>query len=191
MIISTFLLLLGTYLLGSIPFAYIVARLVAGVDIRVVGDGNVGTKNTFEVVGKAAGVAVGVADISKGALAAVAARAFSPSEDVVLLAGACAVLGHDFPVFLRFQGGQGMAAMLGVFGVLFPQPLALALGAFAFAMLLTRNWDLSWAVAFVALVVLMWLGGQPPKRVIYVILMLPTIGLRKLLQLRQTRQATP
>jgi glycerol-3-phosphate acyltransferase PlsY len=111
--------LLGAYLLGSVPSAYIVARFVAGVDIRQVGDGNMGAKNTFETVGKLAGVAVGVADVGKGALAVAIARHFSLSEEVALLSGACAVLGHDFPLFLGFRGGQGMAAMVGIFSVLY------------------------------------------------------------------------
>ena len=83
--------LLGAYLLGSVPSAYIVARFVAGVDIRQVGDGNMGAKNTFESVGKLAGVVVGVADVGKGALAVAMARYSSVSEEVALLAGACSV----------------------------------------------------------------------------------------------------
>lgn len=118
--------LLGAYLPGSIPSAYIVARLVAGLEIRQVGDGNMGAKNTFESVSRLAGVVVGVADIGKGALAVALARYLAVSEGVVLLAAACAVLGHDFPLFLGFQGGQGMATMVGVFCVLFPQQKELA-----------------------------------------------------------------
>jgi len=174
--------LLGAYLLGSVPSAYIVARFVAGVDIRQVGDGNMGAKNTFESVGKLAGVVVGVADVGKGALAVAMARYFSVSEEVVLLAGACAVLGHDFPLFLGFRGGQGMAAMVGIFCVLYPQQMLLALCALAIALVITRNWDLSCAAGFVSLVILMWLAGQSLRRLLYVVLLLPTLGLRKLMQ---------
>jgi glycerol-3-phosphate acyltransferase PlsY len=180
--------LLGAYLLGAVPSAYMVARFVAGVDIRQVGDGNMGAKNTFESVGKLAGVAVGVADVGKGALAVAMARYFSVSEEILLLAGACAVLGHDFPLFLRFRGGQGMAPMVGVFGVLFPQQMVLALWALAIALVITHNWDLSCAAGFVTLVILMWLAGQPPKRLLYVFLLLPTLGLRKLMQAWQAHR---
>jgi len=184
---QTWQALLGAYLLGSVPSAYIVARFVAGVDIRQVGDGNMGAKNTFESVGKLAGVVVGVADVGKGALAVAMARYFSVSEEVALLAGACAVLGHDFPLFLGFRGGQGMAAMVGIFSVLFPQQMVLALCALAITLVISRNWDLSCAAGFVSLVILMWLVGQPPRRLLYVVLLLPTLGLRKLMQAWQAR----
>jgi glycerol-3-phosphate acyltransferase PlsY len=179
--------LLGAYLLGSIPSAHIVARLVAGVEIRQVGDGNVGAKNTFKSVGRLAGVVVGVADIGKGALAVALARYLSVSDGVVLLAGVCAVLGHDFPLFLGFRGGQGMAAMVGVFCVLFPQQTLPSLGVLAIALALTRHWELSCAAGFVTLVILMWLAGQPPRLLLYVVGLLLTHALMKLLRTRQAR----
>jgi glycerol-3-phosphate acyltransferase PlsY len=147
-------------------------------------------KNTFESVGKLAGVVVGVADVGKGALAVAMARDSSVSEEVALLAGACSVLGHDFPLFLGFRGGQGMAAMVGVFSVLFPQQMVLALCALALTLVITHNWDLSCAAGFVSLVILMWLVGQPPGRLLYVVLLLPTLGLRKLMQAWQAHHVT-
>jgi glycerol-3-phosphate acyltransferase PlsY len=187
MILQAWEILLIAYLLGSIPSAYIVARLAKGVDIRQIGDGNMGAKNTFESVGKLAGVAVGVADMAKGALAVAVAYQFSASEKIVMLAGACAILGHDFPVFLHFRGGQGMAVMVGVFSVLFPPQMLLALCALAITLAITRNWDLSSLVGFVLLVILLWLAGQPTERLLYVVLLLPTLGLRKLMQAGQAR----
>lgn len=182
--------LLGAYLLGSIPSAYLVARLVAGVDIRRVGDGNVGAKNTFEAVGRLAGVVVAAADIGKGALAVAMARYFHLPENLILWAGFLVVLGHDFPLFLRFRGGQGMATMVGVFGVLFPYEIGLVLLALAVVLALTHNWDLSCGIAFGILPVLLILFGHPTKQVFYPVLMLPTIGAKKLLALWQARHAT-
>ncbi len=181
--------LLGAYLLGSIPSAYLVARLVAGVDIRRVGDGNMGAKNTFESVGRLAGVVVGAADIGKGALAVAMARYFDLSENLVLWAGFLVVLGHDFPLFLRFRGGQGMAAMVGVFGVLFPYEMGIVLLTLAVALALTHNWDLSCGIAFGMLPVLLILFGHPTRQVLYPVLMLPTIGAKKLLAVWQARHA--
>ena len=182
-------ILLGAYLLGSIPSAYLVARFAAGVDIRQVGDGNIGAKNTFEAVGWLPGLVTAAADVGKGALAAAMARHFNLPENVVLLAGACVALGHDFMLFLRFQGGQGMAAMVGVFAVLFPREMGLALLALAIALAITRNWDLSCGIGFGLLPVLLWLAGRPPKRVLYPVLLLPTIGVKKLKATWQARQA--
>lgn len=187
---ETGLVLLGAYLLGSIPSAYWVTRWLAGADIRQLGDGNPGAKNTYEAVGKWAGVLVGAADIAKGALAVVLARYLNLSEGLVLLAGACAVLGHDYPLFLGFQGGQGMATILGVLGVLFPFDLALGLCAFAIAMLLIRNWDLSWGLGFGLFALLVWLGSAASERLGYVVFLLISILSRKLLQIRQTTHRT-
>ncbi len=187
---NTLIVLLSAYLLGSVPFAYLVTRLVTGADIRHLGDGNMGAKNTFHSVGWLPGIMVGIADVGKGALAVAITRYFNASEEVVLLAGACAVLGHDFPIYLGFRGGQGMAAMVGVFGMLYPQQTALAMGALLLTLVITRNWDASSAVGFVLLVLMIWLAGQPPNRLFYPVLLLPTIGLRKLFQRWQARRLT-
>jgi len=181
--------LLGAYLLGSIPSAYLMARFVAGMDIRRAGDGNVGAKNTFESVGWLPGLVVAAADVGKGALAVVMARHFDLPENVVLWAGACAVLGHDFSLFLRFRGGQGMAAMVGIFGVLFPYETGLALLILAVVLAITRNWDLSCGIGFGLLPVLLGLFGRPTKQVLYPVLLLPTIGVKKLMAVWQARRA--
>lgn len=171
------MLLLSAYLLGSIPTAYIVTRLVAGADIRRLGDGNVGAKNTFESVGRLAGTVVAVADVGKGVLTVALARHISATEEVTLLAGACAVLGHDFSTFLRFQGGQGMATTVGLF-------------VLAIVLAVTRNWDLSCGIGFALLVAVLWMTGHTTVRVLYAITLLPIIGAKKLLQVwRRSRLA--
>lgn len=179
---ETGLVLLGAYLLGSIPSAYLLTRWMTGADIRQLGDGNPGAKNTYESVGRWAAGLVGAADIAKGALAVAMARYFNLSESLVLLSGACAVLGHDYPVFLGFQGGQGMATILGVFGVLFPLELALGLSMFAIAMLLIRNWDWSWGLGFGLFALLVGLNSTAPQRLGYVVFLLLSIFLRKRFQ---------
>jgi len=181
------LVLLGAYLLGSIPTAYIVARIVAGMDIRRLGDGNVGAKNTLESVGRLAGLVVAVADVGKGVLAVAMARYFSATEEVTLLAGMCAVLGHDFSLFLRLQGGQGMATTVGVFGALFPQETAVGLIALAIVYAVTRNWDLSCGIGLGLLAMVMWIAGQSTLRVLYAMTLLPIIGVKKLLQVWRGR----
>ncbi len=185
---QTWLVLLGAYLLGSIPTAYIMARIVVGVDVRQLGDGNVGAKNTFESVGKLAGLVVAVVDVGKGALAVAAARYFSETEMVTLLAGVCAVLGHDFSVFLRLKGGQGMATTVGVFGTLFPQETAVGLVALAIVLAVTHNWDLSCGIGLGLLVIVMWITGQSTLRVLYTMTLLPIIGGKKLLQVWRGRR---
>lgn len=181
-------LLIGAYLVGAIPFAYIVTRWVAGADIRQLGDGNVGAKNTFHSVGPLAGVIVGAADITKGMLAVELARMFSGSEALAMVAGMAAVMGHDFSPFLRFQGGQGMATMLGAFLLLFSVPTAAAVGLCLLFLFLTRNWDAAWTAGFIALVVMVIVNGYGWDRVLFTVLLIPTIGLSRLLQILKARR---
>lgn len=181
--------LLGAFLLGSLPTAYLVARLAAGIDIRTVGDGNMGAKNTYLSVGPLAGVLVGAVDIGKGAGAIALTRALGEPEAVVRAAGLCAVLGHDFTPFLRFRGGQGMATILGVFGMLYPWELAGALMVVALALALTRNWDLSWGIGFGLFALSLWFTDHTAGEASYPLILLPTIGLSKLLQVWRARRA--
>jgi glycerol-3-phosphate acyltransferase PlsY len=146
----------GAYLLGSIPFGFMVA-MAKGIDIRSVGSGNIGATNAMRVLGKPAGIFVLLLDVLKGYLAC----AFVPAliynflfargwEDVLqnqpieiqmrlkVLAGVCAVLGHNYTCWLKFKGGKGIATTAGVYIALAPWPLLIALVVFILAVALTR-----------------------------------------------------
>lgn len=179
--------LLAAYLLGSIPSAYLVGRLVSGGDVREVGDGNVGAKNVYHWLGFLPGLVAAVGDVSKGFVAVTMARQLDLPEHVPYWAGACAVLGHDFPVFLGFRGGQGMAAMVGAFAALFPAQLAISLLILGGALLVSHNWDLSCTLGFASLPLLLLYSDASSTEVVYPVLMLPTIGLRKLMAVRRAR----
>jgi glycerol-3-phosphate acyltransferase PlsY len=181
------MIILLAYLLGSIPFSYILTRIVVKLDIRRLGDGNAGGKNTMESVGFLPGFLVAFLDISKGALAVLLAQRFSDSELVIYLASAAAVLGHDFPIYLRFRGGQGLAALSGTFLIFMPQLVAIAALAFLITLWITRKWDTSCAVGIVLLVVLMLVTRQSIGLMLYTLIMLPTLAATKLLQKRQAR----
>ncbi len=183
-------LLVAGYLLGSIPSALIASRLVLGKDIRQLGDGNMGARNTFHSVGWLPAAFVAGVDIAKGALTIDLARRSGAPDVIVLLAGTCAVFGHDFPLFAQFRGGQGMATIIGVFGMLFPLPTLLSLVALGIVLALTHNWDLSCAAAFILMVSVIWAEGQPLPRPLYPFLLLPTMAIRKLMQRRQVRPVT-
>jgi len=185
---QTWILLLGEYLLGSIPTAYLLVRITSGEDIRYLGEGNVGAKNTFVSVGKLLGLSIAAVDIGKGFLAVTTARNMGFPEGVTILSGACVVLGYDFSVFLGFQGGQGMAATVGVFGALFPQVTLFAFITFLVILALTRNWDLSCGIGFFLLIAGLWITDQPTRLIIYSMLLLPWIALRKLIQSWQGRR---
>lgn len=112
----TLSLLLG-YLLGAIPIGIMAGRAFTGVDPREAGSRNIGFTNVLRVAGKTAGIVTLAGDMGKGALAIFLARLLIGPEagDAILSAGAAAIVGHMFPVFLRFQGGKGVATALGVF----------------------------------------------------------------------------
>jgi len=114
------------YILGSIPFAYIVGHLIKGVDIRETGGGNIGALNVYRNVGPVYGLAVLAADIGKGAMAVVIASWLDLTLPWICVAGFAAILGHNWPVFLKFRGGKGAATVLGVLLAFMPIPLLIA-----------------------------------------------------------------
>src|SRR5690242_12610004 len=107
---TTILLLVAAYFLGSIPFGLILARLFAGSDIRKSGSGNIGATNVARVVGPAAGILTLAFDVAKGAAAVwLAGRVAAQSSTAMTLAAIAALLGHCFPIWLKFKGGKGVA----------------------------------------------------------------------------------
>jgi glycerol-3-phosphate acyltransferase PlsY len=151
--------LLG-YLAGSVPFAFLLARRV-GVDVRLAGSGNVGAANVLRTTGTSRAVAVMALDIAKGALAVALAHLSNAGAATTAVTGAAAVVGHIYPVWLRFHGGKGVAVAAGVFGVLTPIATAIALGLFLVIVRMTRYISLGSIAATVALPPAAWMVGAP------------------------------
>jgi glycerol-3-phosphate acyltransferase PlsY len=142
------------YLLGSIPFGYLLVRIFRGEDIRLTGSGNIGATNVARSGAKGLGIATLALDAIKGALAVWLAAVLAgskynlcgdffqhpcaPALRLMSLAALFAVLGHVFPVWLRFKGGKGVATALGVFCVLFPAAILVALAIFILVVAVTR-----------------------------------------------------
>ncbi|MBN1825978.1 MAG: glycerol-3-phosphate 1-O-acyltransferase PlsY [Candidatus Eisenbacteria bacterium] len=118
------------YLLGSVPLGYWIPRAMHGIDIRTVGSGNTGFTNVYRAVGVVPGLIVLVADVAKGALAVLIARAAGEGAGLIALAGAAAVAGHIWSLFLRFRGGKGVATAAGVLFSILPIEAALSLAVF-------------------------------------------------------------
>ena len=127
------------YLLGAIPTAYIVARLRKGIDIRDVDVGNMGGGNVLRQVGIWEGALVIVVDMAKGAAAILIAQAMGISLPWVLGAGFAALLGHNYPVYVGFRGGQGVACIMGIFFILTPLAMAVPFVAMGVPLLITRR----------------------------------------------------
>jgi len=120
---------IGGYLIGSIPFALLLGKL-RGVDVRKHGSGNVGTTNVLRTVGARAGAVVLVCDVLKGSAAVFIARYTIGSPGAEMAAGIAAVVGHDWPLFLKFRGGKGVATGVGGVFAMVPVAAAAALGVF-------------------------------------------------------------
>lgn len=114
------LLILGAYLLGSVPAAYIAAKLSRGIDLREYGSGNVGVSNLLKVAPRWLAIPVILFDIGKGALAVWVAQLLGLGLFEQVVVGLAAIVGHNWPVFLRFSGGRGILTVGGVFLILSP-----------------------------------------------------------------------
>ncbi len=125
------------YLVGSVPAAYLIARLAEGVDVRSEGEGNVGARNVFHVVGPAWGIATFAADFAKGAIVAALFRS-DPAWQVAL-AGVAVFAGHAYPVWLRFVGGKGLSTVGGFTAVMMPWATLIGVAACALVWLPSRK----------------------------------------------------
>lgn len=152
------------YVLGAIPVGVVASRWLAGVDPRQVGSRNIGFTNVLRVAGTTAGIVTLLGDMGKGAAAVLAAHIIlsSGSEDWALAAGGAAILGHLFPIFLRFKGGKGVATALGVFLALDPILGGSLVLIWLSSAVLWRTSSLAAIVAFGSLPVITWIRHPHP-----------------------------
>jgi acyl phosphate:glycerol-3-phosphate acyltransferase len=156
------LTIVAAYFIGSIPFALLLARRWGDVDLREIGSGNLGAANVLRVSGVTAGLLVAALDIAKGAVSAGLAEWWSEGNaSVPAAAGLAAIVGHIYPVWLRFRGGKGVATACGVFSVLTPVAVPPALAVFVAGVWMTRYISVGSVLASVALPAAAYLSGSP------------------------------
>ena len=184
------IVLLG-FIVGSIPTAYIAGRLLKGVDIRQVGDENMGAANAFRQLGAKVGVAVGIIDAGKGVVAILIAQAASLPQVAVLFTGTAAVVGHNWPVFIGFRGGRGECTTIGVLLGVITQPILIVAGPAVLALIIRRNVILASAVLFIPLPLVCWWLGVPGALVAYSIGLPCLVGFTHFIRAKRTaiRQA--
>ena len=152
------LVVIIAYLLGSIPFGYLIVRRKVGDDIRRSGSGGTGATNVSRRAGKTAGIITLVLDALKGSFAVLMAKGLSANVDWVIAAAAIAVIaGHMFPVWLGFRGGKGVATGVGVFVILAPIAVLCAGVLFVAIVSLTRYVSLGSIVAAATIPLFVWL----------------------------------
>jgi glycerol-3-phosphate acyltransferase PlsY len=189
------------YLLGSIPSAYLAGRLGKGVDIREVGSKNMGAMNVYYEVGLVEAVLVTLVDLGKGIGAILLVRWLSGSplissfDWLTGLTGAAAVLGHVFPVFLKFRGGKGGATAIGILLFLMPRAIPFLFIVFVIALLITRNPTFSYSLIlivfpFVAGFIYVDHYGEPLALVFYSIGLGIFLGLQYIPRLKEMHGKT-
>ena len=174
MMSSTLLILLGGYLIGSIPSGYLAGKIFKKIDIRKYGSGNIGTTNVFRTLGWKFGLAVFLADFCKAFAFVQIVKWFYFQQQPLLLvlAAFLLIVGNVFPVFLRFKGGKGVASSAGIFVGLCPFALLLALVVFFLAVYFTRYVSLGSLLATVTLFVVnlyFYLQGQDSLLVVLIL----------------------
>jgi glycerol-3-phosphate acyltransferase PlsY len=138
--VNGFLAVVLAYLLGGIPFGYVLVRLTTGKDVRAGGSGNIGATNVLRTTGRAVAVATLLLDIGKGAAAVWIASILTSGSPLWMSAAAVAVMaGHAYPLFLGFKGGKAVASFIGAFLVLTPLPLLAVLIVFVTVVAATRH----------------------------------------------------
>jgi glycerol-3-phosphate acyltransferase PlsY len=155
-----------SYFIGSVPTGYLVARIAGGLDIRTIGSGNIGATNVGRAMGRGWAIFVTIMDMLKGALALLVTATSASTEPWLLsLAGFAVVIGHNFPVWLKFRGGKGVATSYGVVSFLWPWnsfAVALMSGAIWYAVMRTTRYvSLASMTSLLALPVFFWMLDAP------------------------------
>jgi acyl phosphate:glycerol-3-phosphate acyltransferase len=178
---SLLALLLFSYLLGSIPFSHLIAYWQTGLSLHEVGEGNVGSRNVWHVVGPSWGFLAAILDICKGLIAFFVGRQLHVSTSSMLFVGIAVILGHQFPLFLHGQGGKGVATAIGF--LLGLSPLS-TLGAgiiFGVCMLILRDFNHSLIPTIIAVILLPIVFHQPLWVAVYALIFALILGGKKLL----------
>jgi len=171
------LMVIFSYLLGSIPTAYLAGRIALKRDIRRMGDRNAGAANAYRELSPLAGIIVGIIDAVKGTAVILIAMAADMPQLAVLAAGLAAVIGHNWPVLLGFRGGRGVSTTIGILLVLVTIPMLIL--ALPTLLILTwkRNVTPSMAFLFITLPVVGWLMKVQPILIGYGLLLPVIIGI--------------
>ena len=179
------LILILSYLIGAAPTGYIAGRIVAGVDIRKLGDENMGAANVYRELGRKVGIIVFFLDVFKGALVVFIAQSANLSQVFVLICGVAAVIGHNWPVYLKFRGGRGESTAIGILYILVPVPMLIMTLPSFIVLVWKKNVVLTSAVLFIPLSLLGWWFHVSGLLIAYSIGLPCLVGLTHLLRTRK------
>lgn len=174
----TYLVLIFAYLIGSVPFGYILTRLLRNTDIRSHGSGNIGATNVLRVLGWKAAFPVFFLDLLKGLAAVLLAKAVSDLPAFYLGAGLLAMIGHSFPIFLRFKGGKAAATSIGVLAAVSSWVTLVLIAGAGLIVVLTRYVSLGSILGALTVPLLFWLFGFDLYHIIFGVAMALLVTMR-------------
>lgn len=174
----TYLVLIAAYLLGSVPFGFIIGRMLRKTDIRNHGSGNIGATNVLRVIGWKAAMPVFILDMLKGLASVLLAKAVSDLPVVYLGAGMLAMIGHSYPVFLGFKGGKAVATTIGVLAAVSGWVTLVFMIVAGLIVALTRYMSLGSIVGTLMLPILFWLFGYDLYYIIFGLLTALLVAMR-------------
>ena len=175
------------YLLGSIPFAFLITRVATGKDIRFEGEGNVGARNVLHVAGLIPGLLTLVLDVGKGAAAHWVVRNGGSGNIALYLTGVALMLGHGFPLWLGWRGGKGLAAAFGFLSQMWPYSVLATLVIFIAARAVLPDFNLAFTVAGAAFPFVTLLEGNTLQGVAFIVFFLGIAGVKKVIDLPHER----
>ena len=179
------------YLLGSIPTGVIVGRLWKGIDVRRHGSTHTGGLNTLRVVGVPAGILAGLGDVAKGVVAILVARSLGPMPWSVPLSGFAAVVGHNWSLYIGFDGGLGIATLVGALVLLRPEAIPLAALVYCVLYLILRDRPRAAAGMVLSVGFLLWTLGASPSIVLLGVLGGGASFLKHVLEIRRGYKVRP
>jgi glycerol-3-phosphate acyltransferase PlsY len=153
-----------SYLLGAVPFGLLFSKLFSDVDVRTIGSGNIGATNVLRAAGKTAAVLTLLADALKGLLPVLVVKTVFQDDAVAALSGAAAVLGHVFPLYLKFKGGKGVATSYGVVLAVAPWTGLVCLVVWGLVAFVWRYSSLSALISFACYPLLTFFGASNPSK---------------------------
>jgi acyl phosphate:glycerol-3-phosphate acyltransferase len=153
-----------SYLLGAVPFGLLFSKLFSDVDVRTIGSGNIGATNVLRAAGKNAAVLTLLADGLKGLIPVLVVNRIFQNDAVTALSGAAAVLGHVFPIYLKFKGGKGVATSYGVVLAVAPWTGFVCLVVWGLVAIIWRYSSLSALISFACYPVMTFFNGTPPSK---------------------------
>jgi glycerol-3-phosphate acyltransferase PlsY len=166
-----------SYLLGSLPTSYLLGRIKARRDIRSMGDENAGAANAYRELGARTGIITGIVDAIKGSTVILIAQAAGMSQTIVLVSGAAAVVGHNWPIFLGFRGGRGVSTTLGILFVLVTIPMLILTIPTLLILIWRRNVTPSMAFLFITLPLIDWAFKVEPILIGYGVALPALVGI--------------